>query len=735
MSNSVCDVGANTKFDAKKYNILIVEDSKVTNTMLKIELSEIGFNCFCAYSLSEARDILKEKEVQYIVLDINLPDGNGYDFVKELKGSREKIFILTGSDDSDFREQTYQSGVIDFIIKDLNFVHKIGQIAVSIEQIENNKKNSILLISDSLELQEYIKELLENRCYNLLIASNEEYILELIDKKVVDLIIFDESVKNINPVQFMQQNNFISSINKISAILLSDSFEASVIRDGLKVGIVEFLTKPIVIEELVLKVDLWIDYKRKNDEVLCSMKLLAEYKDAVDESSIVSKADQKGIITYVNQAFCKTSGYSEAELVGKNHNIVRHPDTPKEVFADMWHTIKDLKKSWKGKVKNRKKDGSYYWVDAIIKPIINANGDVEEFIGLRNDITEQEDVKEYFKKKLKGSQVDLAHSIKLSQEYEAAINRFTAIMRTDTNGVITYANENFCKLSQYSLEELIGIECRNLRHEHHRTSGDCDRIAEDLLKNKTVHMSFTNVAKDGSLYYTDSVVYPIENYEGKVYEYLHLMHDVSELTNIHQEIEDTQKELVYKMGEIGESRSKETGYHVKRVAEYSRLLAELYGLSEEESETIFIVSPMHDIGKVAIADAILKKPGRLTDEEFDVMKTHAEIGHSVLEGSSRKLLKAAAIVAHEHHEKWNGTGYPRGLKGEDIHIFGRITAVADVFDALGSDRVYKKAWDNEKIFKLFKDQSGKHFEPKLIELFFENLDKFLAIRDKYKESI
>ena len=735
MSNNLCDIKSDEKFNPNNFNILVVEDSKVTNTMLVVELSEKGFNSFSAFSLKEARELLKKKSIQYILLDINLPDGKGSELIQELEGSDEKFFILTGEDDPEFREQTYQEGVIDFIIKDLNFTYKIPQIISNIEQLEKNKKSTILIVSYSEDLNSDIKIVLENRNYNIMFASDEESIIDIEKNNVIDLIIFDSYVKDINPIEFMHNNSYISTQNKISVILLSDDFDTSKVRDAIKAGIVEVVKKPCIVEELILKVDLWIDYKRKNDEILCSVKLLEEYKDAVDESSIVSKANQKGIITYVNQAFCETSGYTQSELVGKNHNIVRHPDSPKEVFADMWHTIKDLKQSWRGKVKNRKKDGGYYWVDALIKPIINADGEVEEYIGLRNDITEQEDVKAYFKTKLQGSQVDLAHSIKLSKEYENAIDRFTAIIRTDTKGVITYANDNFCKLSKYSLKELTGLECRYLRHKHHRDSGDCDRLIENLLDKEPVHMPFTNVAKDGSLYYTDSVVYPIEDYEGNVYEFLHLMHDITELTNMHQEIEDTQKELVYKMGEIGESRSKETGYHVKRVAEYSKLLAELYGLSDDEVETIFIVSPMHDIGKVAIADAILKKPGKLSDEEFEIMKTHAEIGHSVLEGSDRKLLKAAAIVAHEHHEKWDGRGYPGGLKEENIHIFGRITAVADVFDALGSDRAYKKAWDDEKIFNLFREERGRHFDPKLVDLFFENLDKFLAIREKYKEAI
>ncbi len=199
------------------------------------------------------------------------------------------------------------------------------------------------------------------------------------------------------------------------------------------------------------------------------------------------------------------------------------------------------------------------------------------------------------------------------------------------------------------------------------------------------------------------------------------------------EIKETLKEVVFTMGAIGEIRSKETGNHVKRVAEYSRLLAQYYGLGREECELLKEASPMHDIGKIAIPDVVLNKPGILNDEERKVMDEHAQLGYEMLNHSQRPLLKAAAIVAYEHHEHYDGTGYPRGLKGEQIHIYGRITTLADVFDALGSDRVYKKAWRDEEIWEYFRAEKGKQFDPVLVDLFFEHLDTFLKIRDTFQD--
>lgn len=204
---------------------------------------------------------------------------------------------------------------------------------------------------------------------------------------------------------------------------------------------------------------------------------------------------------------------------------------------------------------------------------------------------------------------------------------------------------------------------------------------------------------------------------------------------LNTEIENTEKELIFTLGEISEARSRETSHHVKRVAEYSKVLALMYGLPEKEAEIIRLASPMHDVGKLAIPDSILNKPGKLTAEEFQVMKNHSRIGYEMLKNSNKRLMKSAAIIALEHHEKYNGTGYPYRLSGDEIHIYGRITAIADVFDALDSKRVYKDAWELSDILALFRKERGEHFDPKLVDIFFNNIDKILIIRDKFSDKV
>ncbi len=197
---------------------------------------------------------------------------------------------------------------------------------------------------------------------------------------------------------------------------------------------------------------------------------------------------------------------------------------------------------------------------------------------------------------------------------------------------------------------------------------------------------------------------------------------------ISTELEKSQKEMIFVLTELVESVSDETGKHIKRVAEYSRLLAHYHpSITEEDADIIYHASPMHDIGKMSIPSEILHKTDKLSEEEFEIMKTHTSKAHEYLKVPNRKIMKAADIIAYEHHEKWNGKGYPRGLKGEDIHIYGRIVALADVFDALTHKRVYKDAWSTDDAINYIIEHSGTQFDPEIVKLFEAHIDEFISI--------
>jgi PAS domain S-box-containing protein len=458
---------------------------------------------------------------------------------------------------------------------------------------------TVLYVEDENDILESISEVLEDLFNEVITATNGGDALALFNyHKNIDMIITDINMPQMDGLELIEH---IRKIDKNIPILITSAHsDHDFLIKSIELKVDGYILKPVDVYQLISEIEKIKENIVAKKELKKNLKLLDEYKSAIDESALVSKTDKRGVITYVNDSFCKISGYTKDELIGKNHNIVRDSDTPSSVFKILWKTIKS-KKSWKGIIKNRKKDGGIYYVDSHVIPILNVNNEIEEFIAIRNDITQLE------------------------------------------------------------------------------------------------------------LYKQD-----IEN----------------ELEKATKEIIDTQKEVVFTMGAIGETRSKETGLHVKRVAEYSYLLATLYGLSQDEASLLRQASPMHDIGKVGIPDSVLNKPGRFNDDEREIMNTHAQLGYDMLKHSNRDILKAAATVAYEHHEKWDGSGYPRGLKGEEIHIFGRITAIADVFDALGHDRVYKKAWELEKILELFKENRGTHFDPQLIDIFLTNLDKVLEIKDK-----
>lgn len=197
---------------------------------------------------------------------------------------------------------------------------------------------------------------------------------------------------------------------------------------------------------------------------------------------------------------------------------------------------------------------------------------------------------------------------------------------------------------------------------------------------------------------------------------------------------NVQKEMIHLLGEAIETRSGETGNHVKRVAKLSALLARLQGLSHREVEMIEIISPMHDVGKISVPEAVLDKPGKLTAAEWEIMKNHTTAGYNLLKSGNGDITNLAAIIANEHHERWDGAGYPSGKAAEDIHLFARITSIADVFDALLSARCYKEPWPIEKVVSLFIEEQGKQFDPHLTQLLLTNLDDFVEIRNTYPDT-
>jgi putative two-component system response regulator len=208
-------------------------------------------------------------------------------------------------------------------------------------------------------------------------------------------------------------------------------------------------------------------------------------------------------------------------------------------------------------------------------------------------------------------------------------------------------------------------------------------------------------------------------------------HLASEVKKATRKLVEQERETIFCLAKAAEYRDPETGAHILRMAHYSEHIGREMGLSSAQQDLILQAAPMHDIGKVGTPDLILLKPGKLTPEEFQIMKLHATIGYEVLNANSSSLMKVAAEIAYTHHEKFDGSGYPRGLHADQIPLFGRIVAVADVFDALTSERPYKKAWRVEDAAKQIQDSAGSHFDPTCVAAFFAKFEDVLAIKSRF----
>lgn len=206
-----------------------------------------------------------------------------------------------------------------------------------------------------------------------------------------------------------------------------------------------------------------------------------------------------------------------------------------------------------------------------------------------------------------------------------------------------------------------------------------------------------------------------------------------EVNKATREIRNREQEIIFRLSKAAEYRDPETGGHIKRMAHYSKHIATQLGLETAIQNLILEAAPMHDIGKVGIPDAILLKPGKLDEAEFELMKEHAKIGYDILSGSSSKLMQLGAIIALTHHEKYNGSGYPNGLKGDKTPIYGQIIAVADVFDALTSERPYKRPWSIDSAIKFLEDGSGQHFKPECVTAFLQDWENVLAIKERFAD--
>lgn len=215
---------------------------------------------------------------------------------------------------------------------------------------------------------------------------------------------------------------------------------------------------------------------------------------------------------------------------------------------------------------------------------------------------------------------------------------------------------------------------------------------------------------------------------------LQLNETLEELKKIHNRLKNSSLDTIYCLSRAAEYKDEDTATHLQRISNYSAIIGREIGMNENEVEVMLYASPMHDIGKIGVPDRILLKPEKLTKTEWKIMKQHTVFGGKILTVDSNGFIRVAQTIALTHHEKWDGTGYPKGLKGSEIPLVGRITAVADVFDALSSNRPYKKAFSVEKSFQIIREGYGSHFDPDVVDSFFKAKEEILSIKERFKDT-
>lgn len=371
--------------------ILIIEDSKTYNNTLFALLRKPQFEILQAYTLEEAHNTLENNDdIEYILLDLVLPDGEGDELILELSQSdyKGKIIVLTGNSDIQRRNYLFEHGVVDYFSKDTPLKTLTLDIQKLIHNLSQNKEKNILVVDDSSFVRKAIENILTSKNYNVILAKDGQNALEILDvNQNINLILLDLEMPKVSGIQLLEKIKSNNLIKDIPVIVLSSSEDRQKYAYVIKHGAMDFIKKPFLTEEILLKSDLHISQAEYVTKIASQAKELDEYKRVLSESDMVSKTDARGIITEANDKFCEISGYSREYLIGKSHNVVRHPDMPSKIFKELWTTIKN-KKTFKGIIKNKRRDGTSYYVDATIAPIMDIKGNIREIIGIRHDITD-----------------------------------------------------------------------------------------------------------------------------------------------------------------------------------------------------------------------------------------------------------------------------------------------------------------------------------------------------------
>ena len=586
------------------------------------------------------------------------------------------------------------------------------------------KSVSVLYVEDDNATREELAMILEPWVGQLHVAADGQAGLALFGEKRHDIVVTDIQMPKINGL--VMSGKIRELVPNQPIVVVSAYNDVEYLFKAIELGIDHYITKPIDVELLLKKLSAMATGILAVRERERNQALLAQYKTLVDQSAIVCKFDPSGRISYVNDKLCETSGFTPADLIGCDIGVLNHASEPVGNCRRMLDQVNGGAR-WAGIVRKRTRQGDLLVVESSLVPIFDERGRVTEVVSLDVDITEHSKVYENLVETLSRSNSSFAEQRHFFGEYKRALELGSCICVTDRQHLIVSANAQFEALIGYNAEQLKGMPVSQIMPD--ASAERClDQVQQANRDHFTSRISRFLGGQGQELQFSVGFV-GVHDMVGEVESIIMICQDITESNRLSREVTDTQRELLFMLGEVVETRSLETGQHIRRVAQVARFLAIKSGLSEEAADLIEMAAPMHDIGKVGIADAILNKPGKLEPVEFEEMKKHADIGFRILGKVERPLIGVAAAIAHEHHERFDGQGYPNGLSGADISLEARIVSIADVLDALASSRSYKKAWDDQRIQDYFLAQRGLQFDPHLVDILLTHWETIHALRD------
>lgn len=446
----------------------------------------------------------------------------------------------------------------------------------------------------------------------------------------------------------------------------------------------------------------------ERERVEYELRMQADVLDRVPAALIASDKERR--ITHWSQGAEGLFGVSAEEATGRRFDelglIPRKSDEVAEAMRA--RLIEGVK--WEGEIGLRDTEGRSFPALVTNSPMRDERGEIAGYVGVVMDLTERQTIEDEVG--LQGHLLD---------QVEAAV------IATDLANRITHWNRGAEKLYGWSAAEALG----RLAPELNALAGDPDTLRDSVTERSGEEGSWEGEIevrrKDGSTFPAFATNSTVRDPSGEISGYVGVSVDITEPQRIEEEARAAQLETIKRLAIAVEERDPETGGHIGRIGNFAAMIAERLGMDPDRVGLIRVSSTMHDVGKVGIADDILLKPGKLSDEERAVMQTHTSIGHHILAGSGADLLDLAASIALTHHEHVDGGGYPAGLSGEDIPVEGRIVAVADVFDALTSDRVYRKAFSVGRAIEIMEEGRGSQFDPKILDVLIENLESFTPL--------